>query len=268
MSRESATTMTGPGRSSCSAVPASTSRRSSGIASGATGEVGVAVGPGGDAVYTLHPGRAWEVIEVDRAAELRLATARAFCFCSLAQRTAAGHAAHMAAIDRLPAGAKVVLDVNLRSGFTHWDRLRRSLERATVVKLNDVERDRIAVEYGVADPVSWLLEDPRTELVALTRGPDGCALHHQNGTVADHPGYPAEPGGDNIGLRRRFCRRAGRRAARGRRARRDRRVGQPLRVADRRLDRRDPAGVMSIARARKRSLTVPAPPLFHPNFSS
>jgi fructokinase len=164
-----------------------------------TGEVGVDIGPGGDARYTLHPGRAWEVIEVDAAAAAKLAGARALCFGSLAQRTAAGHAAHLEAISALPAGARVVLDVNLRRGFDAWDRLARCLELATVIKINDVEAERLAAQFGVADAVDWLLADPRTELVALTRGPRGCSLLAPGGAAADHPGFAAEPGGDNVG---------------------------------------------------------------------
>lgn len=164
----------------------------------ATGEVGVALGPGGDARYTLYPDRAWEAIEVDDRAAAILEEAEALCFGSLAQRTSRGHAQHLEAISALRPDVPVVFDVNLRSGFDAWDRLATALELATVIKLNDVEAERLAAQYRRDDPVAWLLESA-TDLVALTRGPRGCSLIAADGARADHPGFAAEPGGDNVG---------------------------------------------------------------------
>ena len=163
-----------------------------------TGEVGVDIGATGDARYTLFPDRAWEAIELDDRAAAMVAGARALCFGTLAQRTRYGHAQHLEAISQLPPEAPVVLDVNLRSGFVDWDRLATSLELATVIKLNELEADRLAEQFEIDDPIAHLLERG-TELVALTRGPRGCALHRAGGRRADHPGFAAAPGGDNVG---------------------------------------------------------------------
>jgi fructokinase len=163
----------------------------------ATGEVGVAL-EGGEARYTLYPGRAWEAIEITAAAETALAGASALCFGTLAQRTEAGRRAHRRAIAALREGALAVCDPNLRAGFESWEVVGESMRAATVVKINDVEAARIAAGLEIADLPATLLAG-KARLVALTRGPAGCQLLAAGGDVADHPGFAARAGGDNVG---------------------------------------------------------------------
>jgi fructokinase len=169
-----------------------------------TGVVEVAL-EGGEARYTLARGSAWEAIELDAGAGAALGGAAAFYTGTLAGRTPLasapggpprGSAALGAAIDALPAGARVVLDPNLRGGPDDPALLAALLGRADVVKLNDGELATIAAMLGRADPVAELVA--RGALVAVTHGARGATLR-RGAEVVRHRGDPAPPGGDSVG---------------------------------------------------------------------
>ncbi len=164
-----------------------------------TGEVGVELAPSGEAIYTLFPGRAWERIECGAREREVLSTAAAFCFGTLAQRCHEGRAAHMSAIQQLPAGAWIVCDPNLRSGFSDWELVRESLAAANAVKINEAEASWIMRETGAADAAQWLHHELATEVVACTLGKHGCVISRASGERVAHDGFGAKPGGDNVG---------------------------------------------------------------------
>lgn len=169
----------------------------------ATGRVEVsfeAPGPSsrGEPSYQLVPGCAWEHIEVSPAVERALPGAAAFCYGTLSQRTS--NRGFQRALSLLPEQCLRVCDVNLRPGHLDREALHEALVAADVVKVNEWEATVIAEHYAVGDPVRWLLADMGARVVALTCGAEGCRLlgaDEPGGVV--HGGFPAEPGGDNVG---------------------------------------------------------------------
>lgn len=159
-----------------------------------TGFVRVRVDERGNGNYEICEPAAWDAIEATEALLARAARARAIVFGSLAQRNAASRAA----IERLWSVATeplMVFDVNLRPPYEDVDVVRRSLERADVVKLSSAELVRLSEWFG------WTGDEPtcmhalaaqfRCSVVCVTRGSEGAALLHDDVYTA-HPGFPAE----------------------------------------------------------------------------
>ena len=162
-----------------------------------TGAVEVAL-ESGEARYRLRAGCAWEHIEFDGAAAAAVAQAHVICFGSLSQRQAPARRALEAALAARGAGCLAVCDLNLRPGEQDRELVRWALGAADLVKLNEREESQLAALFGVRDVVGWLLALGKRQ-VALTRGPAGCTLFSAAGERIDQPGFPAEPGGDNVG---------------------------------------------------------------------
>jgi fructokinase len=161
-----------------------------------TGRVEVSLDRDGEPHYQLIPGCAWEHIETDAAAAEALAVADAFCFGTLSQRV--DTAQFERALTLLPGDCVRVCDINLRPAHVDFEVLKVALAAADVVKLNQREAELIAARAGISDLAGWLFEHMQVEVMALTRGAGGCLLIR--GTeLADHPGFAAEPGGDNVG---------------------------------------------------------------------
>ena len=139
--------------------------------------------------YVIHEPVAWDRIE---AAQPLYAAAQqsAVCFGTLAQRTCDA-ILPIAAYRRDDAPA--VFDVNLRQSFYDADVLRRSLNVATVLKLNDAE---VPVVGGLldlpTDATAFLaaaVDRFGLSLACVTRGPDGCLIRADGPAVA----VPSEP---------------------------------------------------------------------------
>lgn len=146
--------------------------------------------------YRLFPGCAWERIQVTPDVERRLARADAVCFGTLCLRTEIDE--FQRALSLVPDTCVRVCDVNLRPRFVDLDVLSVALRSASVVKLNHDEARILAERAGIDDVPAWLFERMGVDLVALTRGERGSVLFR--GTeIVEHPGYPAAPGGDNVG---------------------------------------------------------------------
>ncbi|MCG8421818.1 MAG: PfkB family carbohydrate kinase [Proteobacteria bacterium] len=160
-----------------------------------TGRVEVAIHDG-EARYRLTPGCAWERIAADRSARAILAQADAFCYGTLSQRVSSEQFERALAV--LPERCIKVCDPNLRPKHVDTDAVRAALAAADVVKVNHVEAAIMADRFGVDDVVSWMLDELAVGVVALTRGPGGSVWIDRTGRW-EHLGFPAGPGGDNVG---------------------------------------------------------------------
>lgn len=160
-----------------------------------TGRVEVEV-RAGEPSYRLTPDCAWERIQVTAEVKHALAGARAFCFGTLSQRIERGEIAR--AIALLPGDCLRVCDPNLRPRHIDLDNVRAALSWASVVKVNDLEAQSLAHMLGVESLAAWLCADQGVKVIALTRGPRGSELITP-AERAEHPGFPADPGGDNVG---------------------------------------------------------------------
>ena len=157
-----------------------------------TGFVRVAIDEGGNPAYEILAPAAWDAIEPSEPLLRRAREARAIVFGSLAQRDARSRAT----IARLwESDAMAVFDVNLRPPFDDRDVVDRSLRRADVVKLSDLELASVAEWFALRGTpraqVAALAETFSCDVVCLTRGSEGAALWH-DGRWTEHPGFKVE----------------------------------------------------------------------------
>lgn len=168
----------------------------------ATGEVTVTVdAETREPRYRLVPGRAWERIEMNDAIAARLRSTRALVHGTLAQRQPEGLAGLRAALAAAPPGLLRVCDPNLRpSSPSPGDdaALVAALRRPEIVKLGEREVAQISARLGIADPVTWLLQEG-ARLVAVTRGAAGSTWFAPGGRTFEVAATAAGPGGDNVG---------------------------------------------------------------------
>jgi fructokinase len=165
-----------------------------------TGFVRVTLASSGEAEYDIVAPAAWDAVAPSDALLRRAAEARAIVFGSLAQRNAVTRGT----IERLWDGeALLVFDVALRPPFDDREVVRRSLRRATMVKLTDRELRQLAAWFDLpgAEPaaspaplaatVAALAETFACRAVCVTRGRDGSALWHE-GRWTELPGFEVE----------------------------------------------------------------------------
>jgi len=157
-----------------------------------TGTVRVRLDEQGEASFALNENSAWDYLEwTERWAELS-GRADIVCFGTLGQRREPARQTILRFLEATRPAALRVFDVNLRHTFFDAEMLERSLELATVVKLNQPELSTLgsmlkinaATEEGTA---RQLIERFRLELVAITRGARGSLLVSGEET-SDHPG--------------------------------------------------------------------------------
>lgn len=154
-----------------------------------TGSVTATIDDAGQAEYTIADNVAWDAIETNEALLTRAEKASAIVFGSLAQR----HDTTGRTIERLwKSKALMVFDLNLRPPFEDREVIRRSLERADVVKVNAAELQRLAnwfdLPHGDRQCASALSQAFSCPAVCVTRGAHGAALWRDDGWT-EHPGF-------------------------------------------------------------------------------
>lgn len=155
-----------------------------------TGTVSVSLGGAGIPSYVIHERVAWDQIEASSAALELVRRADVVCFGSLAQRSESSRGTIQRLVDAAPPHAWRVLDVNLRQSFFSRVVIERSLELASVLKLNDHELPQLAQMFGFAgsdrSQIEQLAQRFDLEVVALTRGAAGSLLY-RDGQWAEGP---------------------------------------------------------------------------------
>jgi len=150
-----------------------------------TGQVKVRLDPAGHPEYEIATNVAWDaIIWSDELARLA-PSADAVCFGSLALRGETSRRTIQAFVQAAPATCLRVFDINLRPPFWTKDVLLESLQRATVVKLNDQELLTLAGLLALGGSVEAQLHAVRRRyglrLVALTMGNRGSILVDERG---------------------------------------------------------------------------------------
>jgi fructokinase len=147
----------------------------------ATGTVQVSLDETGQASYQFAADTAWDHLKwSDELADLAR-RADAVCFGTLAQRSAISRQTIRQFVEATPPSSLRVFDVNLRQSFYDAESIRKSLQIASLVKLNDQELPVIQELCGLQSttPRDLLFElSSRFNLrvAALTRGPAGSLL--------------------------------------------------------------------------------------------
>lgn len=161
-----------------------------------TSTVDAVLDASGNATYTIHEDVAWDHIPVTDAVLDLASRARAINFGSLAQRHPTGRAATHAILDRVPATAVRIFDVNLRPPYIDRDILDAGLRKASVVKMNHDELPAIAGLFGWTgegeDVMRRLLDAyPNVGHLVVTRASDGAWWQTRDRLYSQTPPPPA-----------------------------------------------------------------------------
>lgn len=141
-----------------------------------TGTVQVSLDDAGVPTYTIVEDVAWDHIPFTPKMQDLASRADAVCFGSLVQRNSS-RASVLKFLEAVPASALKVFDINLRQHFYTPEILRKSLEIADVLKINDEEIVTLSEMFGLgSDPreaCRKLIGQYSLRFVLLTKGARG-----------------------------------------------------------------------------------------------
>ena len=166
-----------------------------------TGTVTVALDKG-QPRYTIHEPVAWDFLEFTPHWLALAEQADAVCFGSLAQRSPASRRTIESFLHETKPQCVRIFDVNLRKPFINAEIVERSLELATIFKLNAEEMPQVLSLLDFPDSegtapdallsgARQIIDQFPVQLVAITLGAQGSLLVTRN-EVDRHPGYPAQ----------------------------------------------------------------------------
>lgn len=143
-----------------------------------TSTVEVSLNPAGVPQYNIVEGVAWDGLRFDDEFARIAPECSCVCFGTLAQRNPVSRECIHAFLDAMPADSLKVFDINLRQSYYSEEVIRKSLEKADVLKINDEELEIVSgmLSYGDALPMDAcrrLLSEFGLRFVILTCGTDG-----------------------------------------------------------------------------------------------
>lgn len=159
-----------------------------------TGTVDVKIDDGGRPDYIINKNVAWDFLELNNRWEKLAGEADVICFGTLAQRSLKSRRTIVNFLKMARSTAIKVLDINLRQNFYSLKIIIRSLELATILKLNKEElwQLRNLMNYSnEKNDINFcrkLINEYGIKLICLTRGEDGSLLIDES-DYYDHPGY-------------------------------------------------------------------------------
>lgn len=142
----------------------------------------------GNAQYEIHPGVAYDNIEVTASLLAAASKASLICFGTLVQRTPFSRATLETVLDHASNAIKL-LDINLRRNCYSPEIVEHSLQRANIVKLNDSEVIELSQMLGLRSPQ---IERAASEIVERFQI-DSCLI-----TLAERGMLLVSPGRDPI----------------------------------------------------------------------
>ena len=163
---------------------------------------------GGQPHYVIHQPVAWDFMELTDGWRDMASHADAICFGSLAQRSETSRRTIHSFLEGSAPECVRVFDVNLRKPFYDSDWVRKSLQLATILKLNDVEVPEVLAMLGMRDDprlhttaepddtavleaARQLLAEFPLKLVCITMGPYGSLMAGRD-EYDRHPGIPTK----------------------------------------------------------------------------
>lgn len=158
-----------------------------------TGTVGVEIGAGGEARFSVNENSAWDYLEMGPAWGRLASRADIVCFGTLGQRRPEARETIHRFLALTRPDALRIFDVNLRHSFFTAGMLAKSLRTANLVKLNAEELSAAAGMLGLAgrdrkELCERLISTFGLRLVAVTDGERGSLLVSRD-SAAEHPGY-------------------------------------------------------------------------------
>ena len=164
-----------------------------------TGTVEVAI-TNQEASYTITEDVAWDHLAltsqwIDLARE-----ADAVCFGTLAQRDEISRRTILEFLENTTGDCLKIADINLREPHYTKKIIKKTIELADVVKLNESEWQQMGEMFGVEDVRQWLFGEMGVTTICLTKGSDGAELMTQNEHLIE-PVHPIDSSnGDSVGV--------------------------------------------------------------------
>lgn len=143
-----------------------------------TGTVQVTLDKNGIPNYDICQGVAYDNIPWTSELEEIAQQSKAVCFGTLAQRDEVSRTTILQFLDSMPADALKIYDINLRQHWYTKEIIEASLNRSSILKINDEELEvvkdmMIQQELNTEDFCRWLLGQYKLDMVILTCGVDG-----------------------------------------------------------------------------------------------
>ena len=155
-----------------------------------TSRVLVSLDENGSPRYQILENVAWDDLKATPEVLALASQADAICWGSLAQRSEASRKAILKILDAVPDGAMKVFDINLRQHYYSKEVVTASLERATVLKLNEDELPELEKLTGL-DGIPAIIHKFSLDYLIYTcgaafsevYGPDGLLSHMETPKV-------------------------------------------------------------------------------------
>ncbi len=143
-----------------------------------TGTVQVTLSGDGVPQYEICEGVAWDNIPFTDALKHLAQQTKAVCFGSLAQRNAISCATIKSFLDEVPKDSMKIFDINLRQHFYSRELIKESLNKCTMLKINEEEIAILTKMFGLSGQpesvvVKYLIQHFQIEMVVLTKGTEG-----------------------------------------------------------------------------------------------
>jgi fructokinase len=158
-----------------------------------TGTVQVVISREGQPKFEITQPVAWDFLRWTDDWKSLAESADAVCFGSLAQRSLVSRTTILDFLNATRPDALRIFDVNLRQSFYSPEIISSSLQRASVLKLNQEELPVLAslLDLRSNDQFEFcrqVLQQFDLQLISITRGGNGSLLMDRNGTH-EHPGF-------------------------------------------------------------------------------
>ncbi len=167
----------------------------------ATGTVNVTLDAAGVPQYEITANVAWDNMEYTDQMGALASKCDCVCFGSLAQRSETSRNSIIRFLDHMPADSIKVFDINLRQNFYSREIIETSLERATVLKINDDELELVTPMLGLTGDTEnrcrQLLGNYGLTAVILTCGANGSSVY--TATEMSHLDTPSVDVVDTVG---------------------------------------------------------------------
>ena len=159
-----------------------------------TGTVDVKIDDNGQPDYIINKNVAWDFLEFSDRWKKLAREADVICFGTLAQRSLKSRRTIIDFLKMARSSTIKVFDINLRQNFYSLKTIIRSLELATILKLNKEEIRLLRNLMGYSSKKNdinfcrRLMNEYGIKLVCFTRGEDGSLLMDES-DYYEHPGY-------------------------------------------------------------------------------
>jgi fructokinase len=151
-----------------------------------TGTVSVKLEDEGIPIFTINEGVAWDAITPDenKFKALEKEEWDVFCFGTLAQRSEENRKTLKKLLTKIKT-KHFFYDLNLRAGFYKKEWISYSLERSTILKMNEEEAETVSsLLFGTINSCKALCrllteKYPDISVICITKGPRGATVYHK-----------------------------------------------------------------------------------------